>query len=124
MKGHLATWDSQPLINSKPVGNLMVATAVILAGETFTHVSNVAEIMSLKFIGPTQFYSIQRDIVIPAIDQYYNVQRTVLLQELHGKELVLCGDGRCDSPGFSAKYCTYTFMDTASGVLPDFNVVH
>lgn len=27
-----------------------------------------------------------------------------------GKKLHLAGDGRCDMPGFSAKYCHYTFM--------------
>ena len=26
--------------------------------------------------------------------------------------LVVAGDGRCDSPGNSAKYCSYTLMDT------------
>ena len=26
--------------------------------------------------------------------------------------MVLAGDGRCDSPGKSAKYCTYSFIDT------------
>ena len=26
----------------------------------------------------------------------------------------IAGDGRCDSPGKSAKYCSYTLMDTAS----------
>lgn len=25
--------------------------------------------------------------------------------------MVLCGDGRADSPGYSAKYGSYTFMD-------------
>ena len=28
------------------------------------------------------------------------------------KDLVLCGDGRCDSPGKSAKYCTYSLMES------------
>ena len=35
-----------------------------------------------------------------------------ILEECHGKKLVLAGDGRCDSPGQSAKYCTYSFIDT------------
>jgi hypothetical protein len=120
MKGHQ---QSQPLVNSKPAGNLMVATAIILSGETFTRVSHFADILSLKFIGPTQFYSLQKDIAIPAIDRFYNLQRNVILQQLNGIELIPSGDGRCDSPGFSAKYCTYTFMDTATGVIPDFSLV-
>ena len=31
-----------------------------------------------------------------------------------GEPVVLAGDGRCDSPGQSAKYCSYTLMDTQS----------
>ncbi|CAG2245629.1 unnamed protein product [Mytilus edulis] len=123
MKGHQTSWESQPLVNNKPAGNLMVATAVILSGETFARLSHFAEILSLKFIGSTQFYSLQKDIAIPAIDRYYTMQRDVILQQLHGKQLILGGDGRCDSPGFSAKYCTYTFMDSATGVIPDFSLV-
>ncbi|XP_063436361.1 uncharacterized protein LOC134717799 [Mytilus trossulus] len=80
-------------------------------------------ILFLKFIGQTQYYSIQKDIAIPAIDHYYSLQREVVLQQLQGKQLVLGGDGRCDSPGYSAKYCTYTFMDTLTGVIPDFSLV-
>ncbi|VDI15526.1 Hypothetical predicted protein [Mytilus galloprovincialis] len=122
MEGHQTFWESQPLVNSKPAGNLMVATAIVLSGETFTRISHFADILSLKFIGPTQFYSIQKHITIPAIDQFYHMQRDVILQQLQGKQLILGGDGRCDSPGFSAKYCTYTFMDTQRGY-PDFNLV-
>ncbi|XP_052075866.1 uncharacterized protein LOC127713955 [Mytilus californianus] len=114
MKGHQTSWESQPLVNNKPAGNMMVATAIILSGETFSRVSHFAEILSLKFIGSTQFYSLQKDVAIPAIDRYYTMQRDVILQQLHGKHLILGGDGRCDSPGFSAKYCTYTFMDSAT----------
>ena len=37
--------------------------------------------------------------------------------------MVLIGDGRCDSPGHSAKYCTYTLMDSDSGKIVDTTVV-
>ena len=33
------------------------------------------------------------------------------------KEVILCGDGRCDSPGSSAKYCTYTLMESSTGTI-------
>lgn len=29
--------------------------------------------------------------------------------------MILSGDGRCDSPGKSAKFCTYSLMDVESG---------
>lgn len=37
--------------------------------------------------------------------------------------VLLIGDGRCDSPGHSAKYCTYTMMDAESGKVVDIEVV-
>ena len=37
--------------------------------------------------------------------------------QVEDKALVLGGDGRCDSPGFSAKYGSYSFMEL------DYNVV-
>ena len=39
------------------------------------------------------------------------------LDTLKDKELILSGDGRCDSPGKSAKFCTYSLMDLESGLI-------
>lgn len=37
--------------------------------------------------------------------------------------LLLCGDGRMDSPGFCAKYCMYTIMDHFMDVIVDVEIV-
>ena len=37
--------------------------------------------------------------------------------------MTLAGDGRCDSPGHSAKYGTYTVLDVKSNKIVDFKVV-
>ena len=34
-----------------------------------------------------------------------------------GEAIVLCGDGRCDSPGSSAKLCSYTLMDVKTNAI-------
>ena len=39
------------------------------------------------------------------------------------KEIYLCGDGRKDSPGHSARYCVYTLMEYATKVVVDMAVV-
>ena len=36
----------------------------------------------------------------------------------------LSGDGRCDSPGYSAKFGTYTLMNSADNQIIDFTVTH
>lgn len=38
-------------------------------------------------------------------------------------EIKITGDGRCDSPGHSAKYCTYSFMDQKTDEIIDFNIM-
>lgn len=35
----------------------------------------------------------------------------------------LSGDGRCESPGYNAKYCTYSLMDMSSNKIVTSNVV-
>ncbi|XP_077492218.1 uncharacterized protein LOC144103349 [Amblyomma americanum] len=46
-----------------------------------------------------------------------------LLQELQGQQVNLAGDGRAGSPGFSAKYGTYTLMDVERHKVLHFEVV-
>ena len=38
--------------------------------------------------------------------------------------LNVTGDGRCDSPGFSAKYGTYSIMDLQSNKIIDFTLTN
>ena len=40
--------------------------------------------------------------------------------KLKESAVVLAGDGRCDSPGHCAKYCTYTLLDVESKKVVDF----
>ena len=45
------------------------------------------------------------------------------MQKLTTKEnVVMCGDGRCDSPGHCAKYGTYSLMECESGCVVAFSV--
>ncbi|KAJ8049559.1 hypothetical protein HOLleu_02345 [Holothuria leucospilota] len=34
------------------------------------------------------------------------------MQQLRGRDIWLSDDGKCDSPGYNAKYCSYTLMDS------------
>ena len=40
-----------------------------------------------------------------------------LLANVKDKALILAGDDRCDSPGKSAKFCSYSMMDIDSGLI-------
>ena len=46
-----------------------------------------------------------------------------MIEYLRGNQLHLFGDGRCDSPGYSAKYGTYTLIDSATDHILDYGLV-
>ena len=70
------------------------------------------------------FYQLQHDVVFPVVVKKWKQQRKRMLQLSKQQEkVVLVGDGRCDSPGHSAKYCTYTFMEANTGNVVDTVVV-
>ena len=48
--GHVTQWNSQPLVNKTPAGNLLLASAILFTGNTFTPVNNFAEYFGLEFI--------------------------------------------------------------------------
>lgn len=48
---------------------------------------------------------------MPSIIEIWESHQNEVLDEFQGKDLVLLGDGRMDSPGNCAQYCTYTFIE-------------
>jgi len=61
-----------------------------------------------------QYYYFQKKYVYPVVYTTYIKQREAVVEYLKGNQLHLSGDGHCDSPGYSAKYCAYTLMDSAT----------
>ena len=99
------SWQSQPLINDMGAGNLLVAAAILFCGLTFTGISNLAKLLNLTMFSESTFYRLQKEYLFPVIHTNYNMQQDAGLEFLRGNDLKLSGDGRCDSPGYSAKYC-------------------
>ncbi|XP_014670470.1 PREDICTED: uncharacterized protein LOC106811400 [Priapulus caudatus] len=62
----------------------------------------------------TFFHNIQASYMVPTIDDFWTNHQQEILTEMKDKSLIVLGDGRMDSPGFSAQYCTYTFMENES----------
>ena len=112
--GHLITkWSSQPFVGKMPVGNLLVSAATLFSGQTFTHLSQFSEFLNMKFISHTTFNKIQREYLMPVVKHTWSLLQKAELDKIkqQGTSFRLAGDGRCDSPGFSAKYCTYSLLD-------------
>ena len=73
----------------------------------------------MPFLSESEFYRIQSTYLNPTINSYWTLHQTAILSVLSDKSLVLCGDARSDSPGYSAKYTSYTLMDMATSLIVD-----
>ncbi|CAB3982602.1 Hypothetical predicted protein [Paramuricea clavata] len=65
----------------------------------------------------------QTHFIIPEVKRYWEQMQDEIWDILSGEPVVLCGDGRNDSPGHSAKYCMYAFMEQHLDVIVDVEVV-
>jgi len=123
IKGHNLTWQSQPTLGRMAAGNMLLSSAILLSGSTYTKMASFAEILNLQFLGEKSFYKIQDAYLFPVINDFWIREQNMLLEEMGEKEIWLSGDGRCDSPGHNAKYGTYTVIDQGTEKVVDMHIV-
>ena len=121
--GHLYSWSSQPSDETLPWGNLSVAAAVLYSGSSYKKMATFFSHMKVPFISSSTFYKIQRSYLTPVVIEYWRGWQDVYLEMLEGKEVSVAGDGRCDSPGHCAKYCSYSIMDVENNKVLDTQIV-
>ena len=122
--GHITHWDSQPVVRKKTLGNLLLAASILFTGNTFAAIKRLASCFNLQFFSESVFYDTQQKYLFPVVNEAWEAESRYQIQMLTEKKVVnLDGDGRCDSPGHSAKYGTYTLMDDDTGNVVAFNVI-
>ncbi|XP_065886789.1 uncharacterized protein [Dysidea avara] len=113
---HIFVWKSSEMLTSRTnnklfQNNLLFASAIILSGQSYYKIADFANVLGLSVSSSSSFHCYQRHYICPGIEVFFNAEQDKLLSTYRGKRVVLAADGRCDSPGNSAKYCTYSLMD-------------
>ena len=121
---HTTNWSSQKTKQKIAEGNLLLSAGILLAGLTFEPVKRLMSIVGIQFIGRSNFYKLQKRFLFPAINHVYTGQQKGILSSMQGKSLDIIGDGRFDSPGNSAKFGTYTIMDSETDKVLSFFIAH
>ena len=89
------------------------------------HVSEIASTINLAFLSKLDHHKWQKKHLFPVINDHWQQEKAAVLTDLiNSNSVTLLGDGRCDSPGYSAKYGTYTMMDKESEKIVNFKVCH
>ena len=117
------TWSAQPSASGIAIGNLLTAASILFSGMTFQRFHQWSSLLKLATISESTFYAIQRTTLWPVIHEAWSSHQESLMKALKGIPLKLAGDGRCDSPGYTAKFGTYTLLDTDSDKIIDFQIV-
>lgn len=104
--------------------NLLLSAAILYGGGSPKKILCVLNHINIKAISNQTFLEHQRDYLQPAIICVSQCQQRQILNQVdQGKKLVIRGDGRADSSGHSAKFGSYTFMDTKRKKVIDVQLV-
>ncbi|KAJ8050070.1 hypothetical protein HOLleu_03121 [Holothuria leucospilota] len=121
--GQVLKWASQPVEGKMPLGNLLCAAATMFSGLTYQRLKSFASFLNLAFFSAPVYNQIQRNFLIPEVNSFWSAHQNDIIESLQGVPVDLAGDGRCDSPGYNAKYCSYSLMDVNSEKIVDLELV-
>lgn len=122
-EGHCGKFYSSYDCNGVLATNLQTAAAILYSGNNFTKIEQFSRILGLPFISKSSFFRYQRLYCVPVVNEWWKWQQEVIMKDLKGKELIVSGDGQCDSPGHSAKNLCYFMMEMETSYIIDLEIL-
>ena len=111
--------------NNTGAGNIILSGAILYTGNTFKRISQMFDSINIPHFSRTLFYIIQKTLLFPSLNSFYKRYRSKIINICTTREENnFIGDGQSDSPGYSAKYGTYSLMSTDLNKIVEFFVVH
>lgn len=103
----------------------MMLSGILFGGGSPDKLIKIMGHMNVVTIGYSTFMKHQKKYLHAAVERTYRQQQSSLLDSIRaeGKKLILGGDGRCDSPGHSTKYGSYSLMDLEQNKILDSQLV-
>ena len=103
--GHFGgRWAAQPTCSNVKAGNLVLASSLLLSGNSLTKVGLMFKFSNLQYFSKSLFYQYQSLYIAPTVNEFWEQQKKELWDARDGKEGILSGDGRNDSPGHWAQF--------------------
>ena len=127
-EGHGDLWESSDVLIKREggqkvyVNTVVLSASILLTGNNFSKVALLTKCLNLGFILNATFDRIQRLYAIPTVQNFWSDMKKVIHEVMKDEKVVLSGDGRDDSPGFSAQYCVYSLMEAMTKVIVDLEV--
>uniref|UniRef100_T1J2D3 THAP-type domain-containing protein n=1 Tax=Strigamia maritima TaxID=126957 RepID=T1J2D3_STRMM len=116
-------WTSSDYLSSTPAVNLLVSAAILFSGSSPSKCLRLFKSLDCPAVCYRTYLRHQKNFLFPKTEQ------RLLLDEILSRDdrsVKLGGDGRCDSPGFCAKFGAYTIsppMDLDTGKVVAIQIV-
>ena len=108
-KQHFGKWESSDVLfvknNGKVfVSDMIVSASILFSENNYAKIKHLFDIINVSIPKQNSFNQIQKLYCVPAVQQYWTEMKESILKVLRNyDDLCLCGDGRNDSPGHTAK---------------------
>ncbi|XP_054461501.1 zinc finger protein 454-like [Anoplopoma fimbria] len=99
-RGHVVwSWTSQPTFKfGMLAGDFMLGTNILLSGNNYSKVALLFRFMNMGVVSPATFSKIQDTYCVDTIREFWMERRSAGVQWLQGKDVVVVGGERSDSP--------------------------
>eukprot|EP00795_Rhopilema_esculentum_P016102 gene16102-7456_t len=127
--GHRGLWLSSEVLTTSHnavvyANDLLIGACVLLSGNNYQKFPLLCKFLNLAVPSQSTFTRCQWLFYAPVILDAWKGMKEKVLDVLNPYEdICLLGDGRNDSPGFSARYCVYVIIEHVTGVLVDLEVL-
>ena len=102
----------------------LLPAAIIISGNNYEKFSLLCKALGLNVVGRNTFMRFQKHCAAPVVEEVWMEMNEIVKKLFEEYEDVcLCGDGRNDSPGHSARYCVYTLMEQFTNIVVNFEVI-
>ncbi|XP_077063253.1 uncharacterized protein LOC143715388 isoform X3 [Siphateles boraxobius] len=117
-------WQSQPVVGSTPLGNLLLSAATYFTGGSFKQLEKIFKAMKLQMMHFVTFRNLARNFIEPTIIHKWNRDQLNLIRQLQeGGDVAVAGDMRADTTEHSAKFGSYTIMHMETNKILDLQLV-
>ena len=96
LQGHDHTWQSQPVVNRAPLGNMLLSGAIQFSGLSYTGVSDRAQCLGLQFLSHSSYHDNQTTTLFPVIKEACELECEGAAMDVGDDgPATLAGDARC-----------------------------
>ena len=111
-------WRTQPFVISTAAGNLPFSAGILFTGNDYSNIANFTKATNVQYFSQRNFSSTQKKCLFPIVNKKFAEHQVNIFNEVRNTEVVAGG-----TFSHSAKYGTYSIVDTASSKVLYFSLV-